>query len=68
MTSYEKSILALKTRLPVIGQGAVYTENGMWYSLDANLPEKYMETLNDYQMLQYNNIFDKVNLVSDMQE
>ena len=68
MTSYEKSILALKTRLPVIGQGAVYTENGMWYSIDANLPEKYMETLNDYQMLQYNNIFDKVNLVSDMQE
>lgn len=60
LTLYNKFLLNLKESLPVIGMGAVRDKEGEWYSLE-DLPEEYSEMLNDYRILQYNNVIDRKN-------
>ena len=67
MSAYQESLLALKGTVPIIGQGSICDSNGNWYSLDGDLPTECSEALNEYEILQYNNIFDKTNLVSDIE-
>lgn len=67
MSAYQESLLALKGTVPIIGQGAICDSNGNWYSLDGDLPTECSEALNEFEILQYNNIFDKTNLVSDIE-
>lgn len=58
LTSYNKFLLNLKETLPVIGMGAVCDNEGKWYSM-GDLPEKYSSLLNEYKILQYNNVVDR---------
>ena len=58
ITEYEQFLANLKEELPIIGVGAVCDKDGNWYTMD-NLPEKYQTLLNEYQILQYNNQFEK---------
>lgn len=67
MSAYQESLLTLKETIPIIGQGAICDSNGNWYSLNGDLPSECSEALNEYEILQYNNIFDKTNLVSDIE-
>ena len=67
MSDFQKSLLRLKAIIPVIGQGAICDSEGKWYSLNETLPESCMTALDEYQLLQYNNIFDKTNLVSKIE-
>ena len=67
MSDFQKSLLRLKAIIPVIGQGAICDSEGKWYPLNETLPESCMTALDEYQILQYNNIFDKTNLVSKIE-
>lgn len=58
LTEYEQFLANLKEELPIIGVGAVCDKDGNWYTMD-DLPEKYQTLLNEYQILQYNNQFEK---------
>lgn len=58
MTTYNKFLLQLKETLPVIGSGAVCDASGNWYALDA-LPDEYAQLINQYKILQYNNVADR---------
>lgn len=58
MTTYNKFLLQLKETIPVIGMGAVCDADGNWYAMDA-LPEEYEKLINDYKVLQYNNVVDR---------
>ena len=65
LTDYNRFLLQLKQKLPIIGTGEVCDSNGNWYSMDS-LPEEYENLLNDYRILQYNNITDRKNRISDI--
>ena len=52
MTVYNKFLLQLKEKLPIIGIGAVCDSEGNWYSMDS-LPEEYAELIEEYKVLQY---------------
>ena len=58
LTEYEQFLANLKEELPIIGVGAVCDKDGNWYTMD-DLPEKYQTLLSEYQILQYNNQFEK---------
>ena len=58
MTVYNKFLLQLKEKLPIIGIGAVCDSEGNWYSMDS-LPEEYAELIEEYKVLQYNNVVDR---------
>ena len=65
MPVYNKFLLQIKQTLPIIGIGAVCDHNGNWYSLD-EIPNEYEELLNEYRILEYNNVVDRKNRVSDI--
>ena len=58
MPLYNRFLLSLKEKLPVIGMGAVCDRDGEWYLLD-ELPKEYKEAVEQYKILQYNNIMDR---------
>lgn len=58
LSTYNKFLLELKETLPVIGAGAVKDAQGNWYTMDM-LPPEYKELLDKYQILQYNNVFER---------
>ena len=60
LSPYNKFLLELKEELPIIGTGAVCDRDGEWYAL-SDLPAEYEELMNQYKMLQYNNVFDSRN-------
>ncbi len=67
MSLYEKSLLTIKEILPVINRGNVQDKNGQWYAIDENLPDDYKKILEQYENMQYNNIFDhKKNVVQEL--
>lgn len=65
MPIYNKFLLQIKQKLPIIGSGAVCDCDGNWYPFD-EMPEEYEELLNEYKILQYNNVIDRKNRVSDI--
>ena len=65
MPIYTKFLLQIKQTLPIIGSGAVCDCDGNWYPFD-EMPEEYEELLNEYRILQYNNVIDRKNRVSDI--
>lgn len=65
MPIYNKFLLQIKQTLPIIGSGAVCDCDGNWYLFD-EMPEEYEELLNEYRILQYNNVIDRKNRVSDI--
>ena len=67
MTTYNKFLLQLKEKLPVVGTGAVCDTEGNWYVLN-DLPDEYKDLVNDYKILQYNNVVDRKHRVDDIFE
>ena len=61
MPLYNKILMNIKKQLPVIGMGAYCDKNGNWYS-DETLPEEYKKLISQYQILQYNDQFEKNNI------
>ena len=57
LTPYNAFLLNLKDIIPVIGMGAVCDYKGKWYSMN-DLPDNYEELINQYKILQYNNVID----------
>ena len=63
-TAYYKYLNDRRVKLPTITAMAYRDENGNLY--DANEPQgNYAQIINEYDMLQYNNVFDKNNLVTE---
>lgn len=60
MSDYQRCVLAFAEELPVIGMGMVMDHNGNWYDLYA-MPDRLKQIYKDYEILQYNNVFDKKN-------
>ena len=56
MTDYNKCLLMILEKIQVIGTGAIMDAAGMWYSMD-ELPDNLQKIINDYEILQYNNVF-----------
>ena len=58
LSPYNQFLLNLKEELPVIGIDAVEDKDGHWYSSD-DMPENYQKLIEDYNILQYNDQFEK---------
>ncbi len=58
LTDYNKFLLELREQMPVLGGAEVMTADGEWY-LKSELPEALAAQLNEYEILQYNNMFAK---------
>lgn len=60
-TGYQSFLSELYQTMPVINTIGVRSNEGSWYGANEALPEDLDEKLTDYQILLYNNIFDKEN-------
>lgn len=58
LTDYNKFLLEMKESMPVIAGAEVMTADGEWYP-KAELPKQLGTMLNEYEILQYNNMFAK---------
>lgn len=65
MTGYQKYLLELWETAPVINTVGVRDADGNWYGENETLPADLEEAVSGYQMLLYNNIFDKSNRIED---
>ena len=54
-----------KKQLPVIGVGAVCDKEGNWYASE-DLPDNYRQFLSDYNILEYNNQFEKKDVIESL--
>jgi len=64
LTAYNKYLLNLSEKMPVINKKGVITDTGSYYSLD-DPANPYYNDLVDYQEILYNNIFDDDNRAND---
>ena len=62
---YNQFLMKLKKQLPVIGVGAVCDQEGNWYASD-DLPDNYRQFLSDYNILEYNNQFEKKDVIESL--
>lgn len=53
---YNQFLLQLQEQIPVINANGYRGSDGVWYELNKTNP--YSDALNDYRILQYNNLFD----------
>ena len=58
-------LMNLKEQLPIIGVGAVCDKDGNWYANDA-LPDDYKKLMTDYNILEYNNQFEKKDVIESL--
>ena len=65
MTGYQKYLLELWQTAPVINTVGVRGADGTWYGENEALPAGLAEAVDGYQLLLYNNIFDKPDRLSD---
>ncbi len=56
MTGYQEYLLDLSEQVPVINQVGYFGDNGEFYELDDE-DSPYYELINDYNILEYNDIF-----------
>jgi len=63
--AYHHFLLNLMETIPVIGKGGVCDSDGNWYNFN-DVPENVNELLNEYEILQYNNMYDKRNRVNSL--
>lgn len=56
LTDYNKCLLNFMEEMPVIGTGMVKDSKDNWYKVD-EMPESLVKIYQQYNMLQYNNIF-----------
>ena len=65
MTGYQKYLLELWQTAPVINTVGVRGADGTWYGENEALPAGLEEAVDGYQLLLYNNIFDKSDRLAD---
>lgn len=58
LTDYNKFLLELYEKMPVVGHGEELASDGTWYPR-STLPDDLAEMVNSYEILQYNNMFAK---------
>ena len=63
MTGYQKYLLDLYEQVPVITDNAYQGKDGVLHGLDEI--SEYSDKIREYQMIQYNNLFDSSNRVAD---
>ncbi len=63
MTGYNKYLLNLRKELPVITALFYKGDNGTFYDVDQK--SKYSNTINNYNIVQYNGLFDQKNRLND---
>lgn len=63
MTGYQKFLLDLYEKIPMITANGYRGDDGVLHELDEE--SEYTELLNEYKMIQYNNLFDSSNRVND---
>ena len=56
LTEYNKAILEVLDEMPVINENEVMLADGTWVTKE-NLSEEQKMLLNDYEILQYNEVF-----------
>lgn len=64
LTEYNKYLLTLAKTLPVIDTVGYVDKDGVYYKWSD--PSPYTDLLDDYERIQYNNIFDQQNVNSDI--
>lgn len=64
LTGYNKFLLNLKEKIPIIGIEAVCDAAGKWYSMD-ELPKEYEKLLEQYRIVQYNNVVDRKHRIDE---
>ncbi len=64
LTNYNKYLLNLAKTLPVIDNAGYIDSNGTYYKWSDASP--YSEILDEYEKIQYNNIFDRENIDLDI--
>ena len=63
MTGYQKFLLDLLDKVPLVTANAYRGDDGILHELDEK--SEYTELLNDYKIIQYNNLFDSKNRVDE---
>ena len=63
MTGYQKYLLDLYEQVPVITANAYQGKDGVLHGLDEI--SEYSDKIREYQMIQYNNLFDSSNRIAD---
>lgn len=58
MGDYQRCLLAFAEEMPVIGMGMVMDHDGNWYSI-YEMPDRMRQIYRDYELLEYNNVFDR---------
>lgn len=65
MTGYQQFLRQVWERVPVINAVGLKGADGVWYDLNDTLPEDMAAALEEYRILQYNNISDRRNRVEN---
>ncbi len=58
MTKYNEFLLNLYEEIPIIGIGGICDKEGNWYQW-GELPDKEEKLIQEYKIMQYNNVFDR---------
>ncbi|MBQ7785579.1 MAG: sulfatase-like hydrolase/transferase [Clostridia bacterium] len=62
LSAYDRFLLNLQQKIPIIGQGMICDASGTWYDI-SDLPEAYQHLIDDYRILQYNRVYDRSNQI-----
>ncbi len=62
-TPYIEFLRNIRSKLPVITGNGYIDNDGNYYTFDSE--NEYSQLLHDYQIIQYNNVFDRKNIVND---
>ena len=65
MPLYNQFLLSLQEKINVIGMGAICGSDKKWYDI-TELPAQYNDLINDYKILQYNNVIDHSHLCKNV--
>ena len=65
LTGYQQFLQQVQEQVPVINAVGLRDADGVWYSLDDPMPEELAAALEEYQILQYNNVVDRRDRVED---
>ncbi len=63
MTGYQKYLMDLYEQVPMITANAYQGKDGVLHELDEK--SEYSDLIHEYQMIQYNNLFDSANRVEE---
>lgn len=65
MTGYDKFLMELYEKVPMITGNCYKGDDGNFYSWDSDVESEYTELLEKYRLVQYNGLIDDKNIVKD---